>query len=156
MITIARRAGITVTAAGVMLTLNSLWYAVLMRGFYDRETGSWGAIARDDPSLPFILLSFLSLAGLMVAAYPHVRFGTSTLSRGLGLGVMSALVFIVPSSFYYFGTTDILVADVMVADIVWHLIEESAAGLVIAFLIGRGSPTEAVQAPESGAIGVSR
>lgn len=137
MITFIRRIGIALTAAVVMVGLNSLWYAVLMRGFYDRESGSWGAIGRDDPSLVFIALSFLSLASLMTIAYPYVSFGRRWWIRGLGLGLMTALVFIVPSSFYYFGTTNILVAEVMVADIGWHLIEESAAGLTIAALMGR-------------------
>ena len=137
MITLAKRAGVTLVVAGVMLTLNSLWYAVLMRGFYDRDSGSWGAIARDDPSFLFIGLSFLTLATLMTIAYPHVSFGRNRWTRGLALGIMAALVFIMPASFYYFGTTDILVGEVMVADIGWHLIEESAAGLTIAALIGR-------------------
>ena len=137
MITLAKRAGVTLVVAGVMLTLNSFWYAVLMKGFYDRDTGSWGAIARENPSMPFILLSFLSLAALMTLAYPYVGFGRNRWTRGLALGIMTALVFIMPASFYYFGTTDILVGEVMVADIGWHLIEESAAGLTIAALIGR-------------------
>lgn len=84
----------------------------------------------------FIVLSFLSLAGLMTLAYPYVSFGRSRWTRGLGLGVMSALIFIMPASFCYFGTTDILDGEVMVADIGWHLIEESAAGLTIAALLG--------------------
>ena len=137
MVTYAKRAGVTLVVAGVMLTLNSLWYAVLMRGSYDRDSGSWGAIARDDPSFLFIGLSFLTLAALMTIAYPHVSFGRNRWTRGLALGIMAALVFIMPASFYYFGTTDILVGEVMVADIGWHLIEESAAGLTIAALIGR-------------------
>ncbi len=155
-ITFARRIGVAVVVAAVMLTLNSLWYAVLMRGFYDRDTGSWGAIARDNPSMLFILLSFLTLAGLMTIAYPHVSFGRSRWTRGLGLGIMAALIFIVPASFYYFGTTDILVGEVMVADIGWHLIEESAAGLTLAALIGRDASqqTEEVRFPDG--VGVAR
>jgi len=137
MIALAKRAGVTLVVAGVMLTLNSIWYAVLMRGFYDRDSGSWGAVARDDPSFLFIGLSFLTLATLMTIAYPYVSFGRNRWTRGLALGIMAALVFIMPASFYYFGTTDILVGEVMVADIGWHLIEESAAGLTIAALIGR-------------------
>lgn len=137
MITYVKRAGVTLVVAGVMLILNSLWYALAMRDFYDRDTGSWGAVARDDPSFLFIGLSFLTLAALMTIAYPHVSFGRNRWTRGLALGIMAALVFIMPGSFYYFGTTDILVGEVMVADIGWHLIEEGAAGLTIAALIGR-------------------
>jgi hypothetical protein len=154
---VLRRAGVAAATAAVMLVLNSLWYAVLMRGFYDRDTGSWGAIARDDPSLVFIVLSFVSLAALMTIAYPYVSFGRSRWTRGLALGVMAALIFIVPASFYYYGTTDILVAEVMLADVGWHLIEESAAGLTIAALIrvrpeqGRGTS----RARASDVVGVS-
>ncbi|MDH4117083.1 MAG: hypothetical protein OEX04_12615 [Acidimicrobiia bacterium] len=143
-----RRLGVVLTTAIVMLGLNSLWYAVLMKGFYDRDTGSWGAVARENPSMVFILLSFVTLATLMTVAYPYVSFGRSWWARGLGLGIMSGLVFIVPAGFYYFGTTDILVGEVLAADIGWHLIEESAAGLTIAALLGRPAAVSGSGVPD--------
>jgi hypothetical protein len=149
-----RRLGVVIVTSAVMLSLNSLWYAVLMKGFYDRDTGSWGAVARENPSMLFIVLSFVTLATLMTIAFPHVSFGRTWWARGLGLGVMSALVFIVPAGFYYFGTTDILVGEVLAADIGWHLIEESAAGLTIAALLGRRS--QGVTGSTVDAVGVTR
>ena len=149
-----RRLAVVIVTTAVMLSLNSLWYAVLMKGFYDRDTGSWGAVARENPSMLFILLSFVTLATLMTIAFPHVSFGRTWWAGGLGLGVMSALVFIVPAGFYYFGTTDILVGEVLAADIGWHLIEESAAGLTIAAMLGRGSRAVADSIPDS--VGAAR
>ena len=39
MVNVVRRIGVVLAATTVMLGLNSLWYAVLMKGFYDPETG---------------------------------------------------------------------------------------------------------------------
>jgi len=118
--------------AGVMLIVNSLWYELAMQDFHDRDSGSWGAIARDKPSFLFTGLPFLTLATLMTIAYPHVSFGRNRWTRGLALGIVTALVFIMPAGFYYLGTIDILVGEVVVADIGRHLIDENASGITIA------------------------
>jgi len=61
MVSVVRRIGVVLAATTVMLGLNSLWYAVLMKGFYDRETGPWGAIARDEPWLYSLCCHFFPL-----------------------------------------------------------------------------------------------
>lgn len=151
-----RLGAVALATAAVMLGLNSLWYAVIMKGFYDRDTGSWGAITREDPSMVFILASFVTLAALMTIAYRFVSFGRTWWARGLALGIWSALVFIVPAGFYYFGTTDILAGEVLAADIGWHLIEESAAGLTIAALLARRTGVQLDEAPRREMVGATR
>ena len=131
-----RWAGVSVVIALLMLGLNSLWYAVLMKGFYSRDSGSWVSVGRDNPSIPLILLSFLVLAGLMTLAYPHVKVWPSRWANGLALGLFTALVFILPAGIYYFATTNILVLEVLGMDVLWHLIEESLVGLALAALLG--------------------
>ena len=118
-----------------MLALNALWYAVLMRGFYERPHGSWVSVARDDPSIAIILTSFLSLATLMNVAYPHFRFSESKWLNGLAVGVLVGLIYALPTTLYYFGTTDILAGDVAALDVAWHMIEEGTAGLVVAAIL---------------------
>lgn len=120
----------------LILGLNALWYAVVMRGFYDRPSGSWVSVSRDEPSIVLIAASFFALALLLTLAYPHVRFGRSRWSTGLALGIIVGLFYILPTSLYYLGTTDILAADVMVMDVGWHIIEEGVAGLAVAGLAG--------------------
>lgn len=144
-LTLVRWLGVSGVIALLMLGLNSLWYAVLMKGVYTRDTGSWVSVGRDNPSVPIILLSFLVLGSLMTLAYPHVRVWPSRWANGLTLGLFTALVFILPSGLYYFATTNILVLEVLAMDVLWHLIEESTAGLALAALLGARGDTRVNQ-----------
>ena len=34
---------------------NSIWYAVIMRSFYENSQGSWMQVSREHPSIPVII-----------------------------------------------------------------------------------------------------
>lgn len=136
---VATKVGKTLLLASVLslyiVVVNALWYAVLMSGFYQNSRGSWGQAARDDPSIPIILLSIFSVALLMTLLFRRVRVSPRRrLLSYLGYGVMVGLIYVLPASLYYFGTTDILTFDVMVMDVVWHMIEEGSAGVLLGVL----------------------
>lgn len=138
-----------IIALGVTLsifTANSLWYAVIMSDFYDGSSGHWSQVSRDDPSIPIVLLGILVLAVLMTAHYPFLRLPIRhpILADG-AFGVLIGLIYVLPSSLYYYGTTDFLEFVPMAMDVLWHMIEEGLAGVVLGMLYRRliGQPASA-------------
>ena len=124
----------------LMLTLyifsvNALWYAVLMKGFYENSQGSWGQVARDNPSIPIVVLSMFSVAFLMTLLFRRIRVSQrNRVLSYLSYGITVGLIYVLPASLYYFGTTDILAFNVVAMDVVWHVIEEGSAGILLGVL----------------------
>ena len=126
---------------GVALSIfatNSLWYAVIMRGFYENSQGSWMQVSREHPSIPVILLGIFALSVLMTVLYPKVQMGIkSPVLANLVFGMLIGLIYVLPSSLYYFGTTNFLAFGPMAMDVCWHMIEEGIAGVVLGVLYQR-------------------
>jgi hypothetical protein len=132
---------LTLIALGVALSIfaaNSLWYALIMRGFYENSAGSWMQVSRENPSIPIILLGMFVLAVLMTVLYPRVQLGIQQpiLADAL-FGMLIGLIYVFPASLYYYGTTNFLAFGPMAMDIVWHSIEEGLAGIVLGLLYRR-------------------
>jgi len=114
---------------------NSIWYAVIMRGFYENSQGSWMQVSRERPSIPVIILGMFILAALMTVLYPKVQMGIKNpVLANLAFGMLIGLIYVFPSSLYYFGTTDFLTFGPMAMDVCWHMIEEGIAGIVLGAL----------------------
>ena len=128
-------------ALGVALSIfatNSLWYAVIMRGFYENSQGSWMQVSREHPSIPVILLGMYVLSVLMTVLYPKVQMGIkSPVLGGFAFGMLIGLIYVFPSSLYYYGTTNFLAFGPMAMDVCWHMIEEGIAGIVLGVLYQR-------------------
>ena len=128
-------------ALGVALSIfatNSLWYAVIMRGFYENSQGSWMQVSREHPSIPVILLGMYILSVLMTVLYPKVQMGIkSPVLANLAFGMLIGLIYVFPSSLYYYGTTNFLAFGPMAMDVCWHMIEEGIAGIVLGALYQR-------------------
>ena len=128
-------------ALGVALTIfsaNSLWYAVIMRGFYENSQGSWMQVSREHPSIPVILLGIYVLSVLMTVLYPKVQMGIKQpVLANLCFGMLVGLIYVFPSSLYYYGTTNFLAFGPMAMDVFWHMIEEGLAGVVLGMLYKR-------------------
>lgn len=126
---------------GVALSIfatNSLWYAVIMRGFYENSQGSWMQVSREHPSIPVILLGMFALSVLMTVLYPKVQMGIkSPVLANLVFGMLIGLIYVLPSSLYYFGTTNFLAFGPMAMDASWHMVEEGIAGIVLGALYQR-------------------
>ncbi len=126
---------------GVALSIfatNSLWYAVIMRGFYENSHGSWMQVSREHPSIPVILLGMFVLSVLMTVLYPKVQMGIkSPVLANLVFGMLIGLIYVFPSSLYYFGTTNFLAFGPMAMDVCWHMVEEGIAGIVLGALYQR-------------------
>jgi hypothetical protein len=128
-------------AFGVALSIflaNSLWYALIMRGFYENSAGSWMQVSRENPSIPIILLGMFVLAVLMTILYPKVQLGIQPpILADAVFGMLIGLIYVFPASLYYYGTTNFLAFGPMAMDIVWHSIEEGLAGVVLGLLYRR-------------------
>ncbi len=123
--------GVTVS----IFATNSLWYAVIMRGFYENSQGSWMQVSREHPSIPVIILGMFVLSVLMTVLYPRVRMGIKSPNLGnLIFGMLVGLIYVLPSSLYYYGTTNFLAFSPMAMDVSWHMIEEGIAGIVLGTL----------------------
>ena len=121
-----------------IFTTNSLWYAVIMRGFYENSQGSWTQVSRENPSVPIIILGMFVLSVLMTVLYPKVQMGIKQpMLANLAFGMLVGLVYVFPSSLYYYGTTNFLAFGPMVMDVCWHMIEEGIAGTVLGALYQR-------------------
>ena len=128
-------------ALGVALSIfatNSLWYAVIMRGFYENSQGSWMQVSREHPSIPVIILGMFVLSVLMTVLYPKVQMGIKNpVLANLAFGMLVGLIYVFPSSLYYYGTTNFLAFGPMAMDVCWHMIEEGIAGIVLGALYKR-------------------
>jgi len=128
-------------ALGVALSIfatNSLWYAVIMRSFYENSQGSWMQVSREHPSIPVIILGMYVLSVLMTVLYPKVKMGIENpVLANLAFGMLVGLIYVFPSSLYYYGTTNFLAFGPMAMDVCWHMIEEGIAGIVLGALYQR-------------------
>ena len=117
---------------------NSIWYAVIMRSFYENSQGSWMQVSREHPSIPVIILGMFVLSMLMTILYPRVRMGINNpMLANLAFGMLIGLIYVFPSSLYYYGTTNFLAFGPMAMDVCWHMIEEGIAGIVLGALYQR-------------------
>ena len=55
----------------------------------------------------------------------------------LAFGMLIGLIYVFPSSLYYYGTTNFLAFGPMAMDVCWHMIEEGVAGIVLGALCQR-------------------
>lgn len=135
-------------ALGVALSIfitNSLWYAVIMRGFYENSQGSWMQVSREHPSIPVILLGMYALSLLMTILYPKVQMGIrQPILANLYFGMLVGLIYVFPSSLYYYGTTNFLAFGPMAMDVCWHMVEEGIAGIVLGMLYHRFMEIESI------------
>ena len=96
---------LTLIALGVTLSIflaNSLWYAVIMRGFYEGSAGSWMQVSRENPAIPIIVLGMFVLAVLMTVLYPRVQLGIRPpLLADAVYGMLIGLIYVLPSSLYW-------------------------------------------------------
>ena len=129
---------ITLGVALSIFATNSLWYAVIMRGFYENSQGSWMQVSREHPSIPVIILGMFVLSVLMTVLYPKIHMGIKhPVLANLAFGILIGLIYVFPSSLYYFGTTNFLAFGPMAMDVFWHMIEEGIAGIVLGALYQR-------------------
>jgi len=78
---------------------NSIWYAVIMRRFYENSQGSWMQVSRENLSIPVIILGIFVLTVLMTVLYHKVQMGIrQPVLANLAFGMLVGLIYVFPSS----------------------------------------------------------
>lgn len=119
----------------VMFILSGLWYMVLMAGFYRTQSE---AIMREQFNFLFIVLGYIVLAFMMSTIYPIGYKGGSPAKEGLRFGILIGLVVWLTANLVLHGVYNCTLAAALV-DSVWHIVEQSIGGIVIALVYGKSS-----------------
>ena len=136
------------TLAGfvVMFLLSWLGHEVLLTGMF--ESNPMAPIERETPLMLGIVVAYLVIALLMAYIYPRGVEGEQIFGNGLRFGILMGLFWSLPISLILYST----LADVefmrVVAETVWHMIEEGVGGVVIAYTYG-GTVLEGGEASEA-------
>lgn len=116
----------------VIFILSSLWYMVIMAGFYKTQNAE---IMREQFNFPFIVLGYLVLAFLMSYIYPIGYKGGPPVKEGLRFGVLVGLLVYLTTNLTLYGVWNFTLAGALV-DAGYHVVEEVVGGIVIALVYG--------------------
>lgn len=118
----------------VMFLLGWLGHAVLMESMF--ESSPMESVERETPLIWGIAVAYLVLALIMAYMYPKGIEGESVFGNGLRFGVVIGLLTSVPVSIIIFSTIEGGSFTMIVAEGVWHMIEQGAGGVAIAYVYG--------------------
>lgn len=124
----------TVTGLIVMFALAYVGHTLLLESLF--EHSPMDAIAKEMPNIPGIAVAYLVLSLLMTYMYPKGVEGGSVMGNGLRFGILVGLIFSVPISIIMYSTIEGGTVTMIVAEGVWHMIEQGAGGIAIAYVYG--------------------
>jgi len=132
-------------AGVVMFLLAGLWHGALMSDLYVSD------LSRAEPNMVLIAVSYLILALLMAYIYPKGIEGTSKIANGIKFGAVVGLIWVLPHALVIHAVTEGGTLNVILIDVLWHMVEEACGGVVIALIYGipqatTASPPEATTA----------
>lgn len=131
----------TITGLIVMFVLAYVGHTLLLESMF--ENSPMDAIAKDMPSIPGIAVAYLVLSLLMAYMYPKGVEGSSVMGNGLRFGLLVGLLFSVPISIIMYSTIEGGTVTMIVAEGVWHMIEQGAGGIAMAYVYGSGGASSA-------------
>jgi len=120
----------TIGAGLVMFLLAGLWHMILMSDIYA------GDLNRAEPILYLIAVSYLILALLMSYMYPKGIEGTNKIANGIKFGILVGLIWVLPHALILHAVTEGGALNVILIDALWHIVEQSCGGVVIALIYG--------------------
>ena len=121
-------------AAVVMLAVSTVWYMVIMEGFYSEN---FSEIQRAEFDMVWITIGYVFAALMLSFIYPKGYQGGGPLGEGLKFGLFMGLLIAVPVGFVNHGVWKIALSGTIV-EIVYQIVEKSLAGIVIGLIYGRG------------------
>lgn len=131
----------TVSGLVVMFLLSWLGHEVIISGML--ETDPMEPIARETPLVLGIVVAYLVIALLMAYIYPRGIEGESVFGNGIRFGVLMGLFLSLPISLILFSTLEDVSFGRVIAESVWHMIEQGTGGVVIAYIYGIDGEGEA-------------
>ena len=126
----------------VMFLLSGVWHDPLM-GEYNAVNYSEVILPDEDFSLPLIAVGYMIQAFLLAYIFPIGFGGGSAVKEGLRFGVILGSLFALPGAFI-FAAVYKMPLEANIIDAIYHIVEFSVGGIVIAKIYGSGSA-----APES-------
>lgn len=131
----------TITGLIVMFVLAYVGHTLLLESMF--ESSPMDAIAKEMPSIPGIAVAYLVLSLLMAYMYPKGVEGGSVMGNGLRFGLLVGLLFSVPISIIMYSTIEGGTVTMIVAEGVWHMIEQGAGGIAMAYVYGSAGASSA-------------
>ena len=128
-----------------MYALGGLFHLVIAGAWLDRVMAD---IAKPGgTNMMGITLYYIVLAFMMAYIYPKGYAGGSPMPEGLRFGLMIGILVYISEAFHQFGAMNIALGPAL-AHGVWHVVEASAAGIVIGKIYGEtGAETVAAESP---------
>jgi len=128
-----------------MFLLSYLWYGVLMSEFYAKYYSEVN-LPMEDFSMKLIIVGYLIQAYLLAYIFPIGFGGGSVVKEGLRFGVILGSLFALPGAFI-FAAVYKMPLEGNIVDAIYHIVEFSVGGIVIAKIYG--SKPEATNSPAS-------
>lgn len=132
----------SLTGLIVMFVLAWLGHTIIMESLF--EASPMESITREMPIIPGIAVAYLVMALLMAYMYPKGIEGSGVFGNGLRFGVLVGLLVSVPISLIMYSTLHGGTLTMVVAEGVWHMVEQGAGGVAIAYVYGKQSATSDV------------
>lgn len=122
--------------------LSGVWHLGLMKDVY--YTAASVNVARPEPILPLIFLSYLVIALVMAYLYPFGYQGGSPVKEGLRFGIPFGLILGLGVNVGEVGIFQFIQTPVFWSEVFWRLVEMAVAGVIIAWVYGpKGSSKKA-------------
>lgn len=118
----------------VMFAFSTLWYTVIMKGFY---ADNFADIQRAEFNMVWIIVGYVFYALLLAYIYPKGYQGGGPMNEGLKFGVLMGLLIAVPMGFVNQGVWKITLNGTIV-EMIYQIVEKSIAGLTIGLIYGKG------------------
>lgn len=127
---------ITATISGlvVMFLLSWLGHEVIIKGLL--ESNPMETIERESPLYVGAIAAYLVMALLMAYIYPRGIEGESVFGNGIRFGVLIGLLVSLPISLILYSTITTASFSRVIMEAVWHMIEQGAGGIAIAYAFG--------------------
>ena len=124
------------TLAGlvVMFLLGGLGHELILPAITGPDP--LASVMLEEPSMIGIAVGYLVLALIMAYMYPKGVEGTSKAGNGLKFGVLIGLLFSLPISIIFYSVYEGVTISMIIAEAIWHSIEQGLGGLAIAYGYG--------------------
>lgn len=132
------------TLAGLIVMFGLAWlgHSMILESLF--ESSPMEAIARESPLIPGLAAAYLVMALVMAHMYPKGIEGTGIFGNGLRFGMLVGLLTAVPYSIMMYSTLQGGTVTMIVAEGVWHMIEQGLGGVAIAYAWGREAAADEI------------
>jgi len=139
----------TVSGFVVMFLLAWVGHEMILSGIF--ESNPMEPIERESPMVLGIAVAYIVIGLIMSYIYPRGIEGDSVFGNGIRFGMIMGLFFSLPIALIFFSTLQDVGLGLVIGESVWHVIEEGAGGVAIAYVYGIDSET--FKAPRSLSVG---